>query len=422
LLNFSILLHPAGQRPYSYSRTDCFCLGPLQAIFTMAAVNRGRTETHTLVTNKADSISLLRMLNKVRGLMDGGAEGPPRAKKGKKQPIATSLSLFVEFDASRMPLPPVVRKLKANQVDILFNRAKVESGNVLSYAEFLDCLRFIADGQYLAEKIIEVEEEVEGGGEVGGEGGAERGATEGGEATAAATAGEVGVNPVALLAPIDTSASIAAAGPSVKEGGPVPATPASATASTPLFASTRGGKHPTHKTHKSLEGAAHKLARGGARHRQHVLTIAKLKCSSEDKFQGPAPDHLLALVLNLVSSLRHEEWMAAVLEWLHRESNARVALFVTRIQCLLRRVLAGKRIAAQRKHKSLWLEQATLGRQATLVQSLCRMYIGRFQHARRAQRLLIQYCPHFGEPYWYNPHTQVKSWTKPKGTIFPSFF
>jgi hypothetical protein len=155
-----------GQKSYSFSEESCTCLGPVQAIFTLGACNKGRTDSTALITNKADSITLIKMLLKVKGLMDkpdkadaakdSGDHGGNRKKRQKRvNQIVANLCLFLEFDAGRIPLPAVYRKLKANHIDILFNRAKTEQGNLLSYTDFTDCLRLIAEAHYAKADISE---------------------------------------------------------------------------------------------------------------------------------------------------------------------------------------------------------------------------------------------------------------------------
>jgi hypothetical protein len=147
-----------------------------------------------LVTNKADSITLIKLLNKVKGLMDRpekaaptqtsaaatdavaaeptvttavsgaantvGAHGNAKKKKTKRpNPIIENLCVFLEYDAGRIPLPAVHRKLKPNHIDILFNRAKTETGNLLSYDNFVDCLRLVAEAHYAKVEVAESQAE-----------------------------------------------------------------------------------------------------------------------------------------------------------------------------------------------------------------------------------------------------------------------
>jgi hypothetical protein len=166
----------------------------VQALFTLGACSKGRTDPVALVTNKAYSITLIKLLNKVKGLMDrpekaappqtntaateataaeptvtaaasgtaatAGTHGNAKKKKTKRpNPIIENLCVFLEYDAGRIPLPAVHRKLKPNHIDILFNRAKTETGNLLSYDNFVDCLRLIAAAHYAKVEVAESQTE-----------------------------------------------------------------------------------------------------------------------------------------------------------------------------------------------------------------------------------------------------------------------
>jgi hypothetical protein len=151
----------------------------------------------------------------------------------------------------------------------------------------------------------------------------------------------------------------------------------------------------------------------------HGLSLARLKCNPQALFSGSEPDFRLALIINIFASLRNEEWMIPVLEWIHRESSARIDVFVVRIQSVARRRFAQKFVAVLERARGEQRLAMKLWHQAAKVQSLARMFLHRFRLARKAQRTIVQYNPHFGEPYWYHPCTKVKSWTKPKGTLYP---
>jgi hypothetical protein len=48
------------------------------------------------------------------------------------------------------------------------------------------------------------------------------------------------------------------------------------------------------------------------------------------------------------------------------------------------------------------------------IQAVMRRYVHRNRVAHLAQRMIFEYVPHLGEPYWYNPKTLAKTWVKPK--------
>lgn len=298
----------------------------------------------------------------------GGDHKEKGKKKHKKHPIATNLCLLQEFDASRIALPPVARRLKNNQIDILFNRAKTEVGNVLSYHDFLDCLKLIASAHYTRFEIP--------------------------EATA-----EENTTATAAKATVTTAA---------------PTTAEATTLTTSSLSSEGHGMSDAqhHKAHATL----HHFHQAGHKRRVHHLSLARLRCDPNELFFGAEPDFRLALVLNAIASLRHEEWMTQILEWLDKESRARIDVFVTRIQSIVRRHQAKKISAIRATAREQEREQLRQWKHATKMQSLARMFVYRFRLARKAQKTIMQYCPHLGEPYWYNPATKVKSWTKPKGS------
>jgi len=361
-LNFFPHVVFAGHKTHAFSGLTCVCLGPVQALFTLAACSKGRTDVNTLFTNKADSITLIRYLHKVQGVLEG-TDKKAKTKKSKKFPIATKLSLFQEYDAGRILLPEVQRKLKANQVDILFNRAKTEQGNMLSYADFLECLKLVAEAHYAKKDLNEA------------------------------------------AADQDTPAMMASQS-TQESAAPRPGSPPS----------EHGAHHVSQAHRERMHSSVQQFKHAGQR-RVHHLPRAKLQCSHHELFFGAEPDYRLALLLNSFASLRHEEWMTQILEWLEAESFGRVGLFVTRIQSVMRRHLAKKIVAVKHARRETQRLELRLFEQVAKVQSLVRMFLHRFRVARKAQRVLVQYCPHFGEPYWYNPHTKVKSWTKPKGKI-----
>lgn len=384
----------SGHKTHAFSGDPCTCLGPVQALFTLGACHKGRTDPIALVTNKSDSITLIKLLNKVKGLMDRPekagttpatstatgtateataasepalqmghftAAAPGKKKKTKRvNPIIENLCMFQEYDAGRITLPAVLRKLKPNHIDILFNRAKTETGNLLSYDDFVDCLRLIAEAHYAKVEVAEVTED-----------------------TAGAVTGTT------VTSTVETATSEM---PRPKSGEP-------------------------HQ--RKLDRAVHHFHQAGHKRRVHHISLARLKCNPQELFHGAQPDFRMALVLNAFASLRHEDFMAPVLEWVHREACARIDVFVVRIQAVVRRHLAKKVISVRSKARDELRLATKLWRQATKVQSLARMFVQRFRLARDAQRTIIQYVPHFAEPYWYHPRTKVKSWTKPKG-IEPS--
>ena len=123
----------------------------------------------------------------------------------------------------------------------------------------------------------------------------------------------------------------------------------------------------------------------------------------------------MALVLNIISSLRYEDFMSSILDWLHKESIARVNYFIIKIQSQIRKYFTKKIIIKLKKEKNDNLINNKQYKYVIKIQSLLRMFIYRYRLARLAQKTIIQYNPYFNEIYWYNPYTKVRTYNKPKG-------
>ena len=391
---FFLLFHLLGTKSKIYSNENCFCLNPIQAIFTVLACNKGRTDTIALITNKADAQNILKLLLKIKNVLDNSIEknennnsnsnsnnnankNSPKKKKIKKlNPLTNNLSLFLEYDADRMYIPSIQRKLKANHIDIIFNRAKTEIGNLLSYMDFIELLRLIADAQYNSnsssgdknnEEISNIEE-----------------------------ANQVNTSTSTTTAVINNTTTN--------------------TTATTATITTANKKHRNNNN----------------------LTLEKLKCNPKQLFAPTTttnnatttntttsttttptttttPDYRMALVLNIISSLRYEDFMSSILDWLHKESIARVNYFIIKIQSQIRKYFTKKIIIKLKKEKNDNLINNKQYKYVIKIQSLLRMFIYRYRLARLAQKTIIQYNPYFSEIYWYNPYTKVRTYNKPKG-------
>lgn len=150
------LVRNIGQKYYTFSKKDCFCLGPVQAIFSLAAVSKGRTEQIALFTNKADPSSVLKFVKSITGLLekreDNVQQNDNAKKRGKvvKKDRAFELNLLKSYDLNILHNPSSKRKLKPTEVDSFFNRSKkdLSGGNYLSYTEFIDFLSYVAEVHY----------------------------------------------------------------------------------------------------------------------------------------------------------------------------------------------------------------------------------------------------------------------------------
>jgi hypothetical protein len=100
--------------------------------------------------------------------------------------------------------------------------------------------------------------------------------------------------------------------------------------------------------------------------------------------------------------------------WLDIESRARLGLLVTRIQSLVRKILAFKRVEQRRKELDILYREQMKEYASTKIQSLVRKRISYRKVEYLAQKVLRKYVPFLQTPYYYHPYTKVKSYSKPK--------
>lgn len=121
---------------------------------------------------------------------------------------------------------------------------------------------------------------------------------------------------------------------------------------------------------------------------------------------------IIAIALMWVA--RDEEWMRNVAVWLENEARARLRGYVVRIQHMVRKRQAFNWRRMMMERKKLAEELAKKSIQAVKIQSIARMRRAKHRVAGLAVRQLTKYVPTDGPPYWYNPSTKVRVYTKPK--------
>ena len=286
--------------------------------------------------------------------------------------------MFLEYDADRMYIPSIQRKLKANHIDIIFNRAKTEIGNLLSYMDFIEFLRLIAEAQYNSnnsnsgdnknnEEISNIEE----------------------------------VNQINTSTTTNTTATN------------------TTTTATAITTANKKHRNNNNLTLEKLKCNPKQLFAPTTTTTNNATTIATTTTTTTTTSTTPTttttPDYRMALVLNIISSLRYEDFMSSILDWLHKESIARVNYFIIKIQSQIRKYFTKKIIIKLKKEKNDNLINNKQYKYVIKIQSLLRMFIYRYRLARLAQKTIIQYNPYFSEIYWYNPYTKVRTYNKPKG-------
>ena len=72
---FLFLTRAIGVKIPTVSGQDCLCLGPLQAIFVLAACVKPRTDTVGLIANKLDAVSLSKFAHRVQVINEVKSSG-----------------------------------------------------------------------------------------------------------------------------------------------------------------------------------------------------------------------------------------------------------------------------------------------------------------------------------------------------------
>eukprot|EP01034_Spumella_vulgaris_P024182 gene24183-30498_t len=364
-----------GQRygPQCFSSTECPCFGPVQAIFVLAACGKGKSDALLLGTNKVDAISMSKFVHRIQDLMVDGTETNARLKTLRRTKSVTTihtllknqfdLALLDQIDRGHWVLPEGRTKLNSTEVDLLFGKSVTDhaAGNVLPYADFLECIYKIANVHY-----------------------ADRNLSLSASMLLMGEADDQVYDPNAVLPPL----------PQEGQQRSRPGSP---------------GTVPGIAAPRSTMRSTVRVVRG-----RKTMTSGQLRYDPQELLSGPSVDFRLVLVLNMLQSFRDEPWLQPVLVWLDLESKARIGVFVIRMQNMvrIRQARAVKGLLMEKRAAKIELQR--LSRFAVRIQAVMRRYVYRNRVAHMAQRMIFEYIPHLGEPYWYNPKTLAKSWIKPK--------
>ena len=123
----------------------------------------------------------------------------------------------------------------------------------------------------------------------------------------------------------------------------------------------------------------------------------------------------LAMVLKVIFSCHHDAWFEKVACYLVKESSARLGVYVSRVQRLVRRRIARAMLVRLRALLESERRRQFYNRRVVVAQSIVRRFIHRRRAIHIAQELLTEYIPCDGGPrYWHNPRTRLSKTTKPK--------
>lgn len=404
-----------GKKYPTRSGEDCPCLGPWQAMFVFALGKKGYTDNASLASNRLDGSSFMRIAMKVDGLFSDGNKNSgsvpsPKAAfglsslTGTRRTSLSAISSSAEKDSSAyskfkfksltllrairlklLTLPKISKRIKKTDFDLAFSKCKTTAGvNVLSYPEFVACLKTIGDivfgpGIYLASRKARLL--------------AKR-----------------------LSPDMDDTSSVSSVGSGSIEAGAEEDEEESKPdlKKVPSFMRKKGRSFKTRNAEdrstksEKVKPLVQTLLEGTAK------TVRDLTFLPRELLTEHAATSGLSFALLLLRALEKDENMREVAKWIEYESRARVGFFVARIQRMVRkRMERGLRsvLQAQRRQQLALRERE---RRIILCQSLVRMFLARRRTTKLAQTLIKKYVPASGPPYWYNPATSLTTWSKPR--------
>lgn len=357
-----------GSKARILSGSQCYCYGPVQALFVSALGKKGRPDPELLSSNRMDTSSLQKLITRVEDL-----SVPPDKRERKKSKLSKAKSMVLDEDTltlmlfhairiSIIRLPKVAKAMSSSDVDILFNKYKgAVGGNMINYLEFVSLLGGI--GEFCLEKLplsrqlsYEVSKET-------------RPASPPGNAV-----------PPSIGSPMTTSNSNGVDKPS-----------------SPLQSSQI--------VSKSAKKSAQKLSIRSAITRYlyhpHNLIVNK---------EGQP----LAILLLMLLACESDPWMENVVKWMTSEAYARVALIIVPIQQMVRSKIARARVRRRKVEKAKEDDIKKVAHSVLRLQQLVRRRLQWKITAQIAQKTLIKYIPSSGPPYWYHPKTRISSYKKPK--------
>jgi len=128
----------------------------------------------------------------------------------------------------------------------------------------------------------------------------------------------------------------------------------------------------------------------------------------------PECNLLLAFIIKCLISLQDERFYDQITVWMNHEVEARLFEYARLMAVVYRRRKAKLWRAFLAERRRMKYIQDNLFNTVACIQKFIRRFISIHRQAHVAQKFLIKYIPHTGQPYWYNPSTRVTSEKKPK--------
>lgn len=357
------------------------------------------TQAFKLVKQK----STLRSQKSSRNLL----AGPQSSSAGKKNLNEESTSagtvrssaLLTALVTGDLSLPSIKHLLSTTEFDILYTKSKNENntGNKISYEEFCKCVEFLTEIHYNSNDININQQHHSINSSV--------------PSTVSNTVNNTEDNTVASASAVEEQLDDPTEA-NTEKNRTISADSTDLT-ETVLAFSTSEGPGTGMQLEKFLSQETDRLNRKSNFLNATSLTLmnpseALLGC------EGQNMNYLLVMTLRLLFFFREDPTVRSLLQWLEKEAYDRLAVFVVKIQSIVRYRLA-QAIVRKRKQQKVYEDHLRHRiTQIVRIQCLIRRFLVRCSIRERIRETIVKYVPHLDRPYYYNRKTGVKSFTRPK--------
>ena len=412
IIQDSITCNLGQKNPVNKSGVACPCLGPVQALFCIAVGPKARytTDYRNLITNKLDNNNYRQFVLSHNGLTIHGrgsqladknqANKNKAKRKGKVLAFSKYAKLFYCIFKGYFRLYNYEKKASPNDVELAFSSARfsAESGQLLTYFEFLECCRILGckvfdkDGMVKSLRVLE---------DYNYEFSQNSGHDDIDDYN------EQRLNSLMNVRPVNTRFSnkdthhdaSAVDGKSDNENNKVKSGNGSSIVDT-LDQHAIATFVPKRTVKKTIN---------------NIWPVRRLMIHHPDYIRkSDVLDPKLTLILKMFITSIDDDWMTEVMDYLDKETAARLSTFVLKIQNLVRRRRAQKIKHVMRLNKDTMKVKGERYLRATQIQSLVRLFLARRRSAHKAQKHFIHYIPIDRDDYWFNPRTRVNHQKKPR--------
>jgi hypothetical protein len=349
-------------------------------------------------------------------------QNPENAAELARKAARTASALLTVLSNGDFPLPPIRHIMSPTEFDILYNKSKLETNatNKITYKEFCACLEYLAEIHYHS-KDVNINKRFH-----------RQHDKDKVTSPTTTTPGKPKAEDI-LNAPIpDTPVTTDDAVPTV-------AVPTNLLEISPT---TGEPKLPTlleedkdNTTLPTAENEDDLVSEGD----HTVLSLEKLLAQEQDKinrksgflsissltlpltpkqlFLGDEEknmNYLLVFLVRYLMAFSEQEAVLAVLSWLERESFDRLIVFIVKIQSVMRMKLAQRLVRERKTEKAAEEFEKTKLKHLITIQAVVRRFLCRCKIKQIAKEIIVKYVPYLQQPYYFNPKTGVKSFSRPK--------